>query len=150
MPPFLKKGIESGRTFDLGNGTDRIGALSYSQHWRNARISTVGSSSATRSSGSPRRGEKTWISLNSSPTGYRGRIRSETSSSNSTQLGLPRSVATRPALDPNPRSEPDSGIRWAFMEAAAICFFPALERQAEGAAQLILDSILPLAPTSIQ
>lgn len=32
------------------------------------------------------------------------------------------------------------------MEAAAICFFPALERQAEGAAQLILDSILPLAP----
>lgn len=35
------------------------------------------------------------------------------------------------------------------MEAAAICFFPALERQAEGAAQLILDSILPLAPTSI-
>lgn len=36
------------------------------------------------------------------------------------------------------------------MEAAAICFFPALERQAEGAAQWILDSILPLAPTSIQ
>lgn len=29
-------------------------------------------------------------------------------------------------------------------------FFPALERQAEGAAQLILDSILPLEPTSIQ
>lgn len=58
MPPFLKKGIESGRTFDLGNGTDRIGAFSYSQHWRNARISTVGSRSATRSSGSPRRGEK--------------------------------------------------------------------------------------------
>lgn len=40
--------------------------------------------------------KKTWISLNSSPTGYRGRRRSETSSSNSTQLGLPRSVATRP------------------------------------------------------
>jgi hypothetical protein len=47
MPPFLKKGIESGRTeglsqveqkkgiesgrtFDLGKGTDRIGAFSYS------------------------------------------------------------------------------------------------------------------------
>lgn len=51
--------------------------------------------------------KKTWISLNSSPTGYRGRRRSETSSSNSTQTAKERSHSTWGRREANQIQESD-------------------------------------------